>query len=197
MSAAIKPGFSNAVLDAQCVFRSIMMALARPGTVRDIAVDAQGPAALDLAASAAIVALCDYETPIWLDETLAADDEVTAFVRFHTGAPIVAERPLASFAVVPRGRPVPALDDFSLGTLDYPDRSTTVLLSVSDLVEGDGWRLTGPGVAGTGRFHAPDLPEDMLERLQRNHALFPRGVDLILTCGSRIAAIPRSTLVEA
>ncbi|MCP8937359.1 phosphonate C-P lyase system protein PhnH [Alsobacter sp. SYSU M60028] len=197
MSAALKIGFENPVAQSQAVFRAVMMALARPGTVRRLDVPVDAVPALDPAAAAVALALCDYETPVWLDPALAADLQVQEFLRFHTGAPVTEARALASFAFVPLGGEVPALDDFAQGSLDYPDRSTTLVVAVEALAEGEGWRLTGPGVAGEGRFIARPLPADMLDRLQRNHALFPRGVDLVLTCGDRFAAIPRSTQVDA
>ncbi|WP_255434812.1 phosphonate C-P lyase system protein PhnH [Paracoccus sp. MC1862] len=39
------------------------------------------------------------------------------------------------------------------------------------------------------------LPETAAFR--HNRALFPLGWDCILTCGDRLAAVPRSTRVEA
>jgi alpha-D-ribose 1-methylphosphonate 5-triphosphate synthase subunit PhnH len=34
-------------------------------------------------------------------------------------------------------------------------------------------------------------------QLRDNHAAFPRGIDLVLVAGSRLAALPRTTRVEA
>ena len=196
-AAALKTGFSDAVSASQSVFRTVMMALARPGTIRRIACGIDAPATLDPAAAAVALALCDFESTLWLDETLARDEGVTEFLRFHTSAPVIAEKGLAAFAFFHRGSELPPFEAFAPGSLEYPDRSTTLVVPVEHLADDEGWRVTGPGVAGEGRFNAGPLPADILERLARNHALFPRGVDLVLTCGDRLAAIPRSTLVEA
>jgi alpha-D-ribose 1-methylphosphonate 5-triphosphate synthase subunit PhnH len=36
------------------------------------------------------------------------------------------------------------------------------------------------------------LPPGFAGRMAENRALFPRGLDIILTCGRRLAALPRS-----
>jgi alpha-D-ribose 1-methylphosphonate 5-triphosphate synthase subunit PhnH len=163
MSAAVQPGFASPVHDAQAAFRSVMMAMARPGTVRRIEAVPGAPGALEPAAAAVALALCDFETPVWLDPALAEDKGVTGFLAFHTGAPVTPAIEAAQFAFLPRGAELPELTAFAQGDLSYPDRSAT----------------------------------DMPHRLAANHALFPRGVDLLFVAGDRVAALPRSTMVEA
>src|SRR4051794_5324681 len=98
MSAALKLGFERPVQDSQAVFRSVMMAMARPGTIRGMAAVLSPPGAMAPAAAGLALALCDFETPMWLDTALTADPEVPAHLRFHTGAPIVANAATAHFA---------------------------------------------------------------------------------------------------
>src|SRR4051794_39957227 len=71
-AAALKTGFSDAVSASQSVFRTIMMALARPGAIRRLDVEIDAPETLDPAAAAVALALCDFESTVWLDQTLAA-----------------------------------------------------------------------------------------------------------------------------
>jgi alpha-D-ribose 1-methylphosphonate 5-triphosphate synthase subunit PhnH len=40
------------------------------------------------------------------------------------------------------------------------------------------------------------LPRDFAAIWQRNHALFPRGIDLILCAGNQLAALPRSVSIR-
>lgn len=197
MSAALKLGFERPVQDSQAVFRSVMMAMARPGTIRSMAAAVSPPGAMAPAAAALALALCDFETPVWLDPTLAADPEIPAFLRFHTGAPLVDAPASAHFAFLARDGEIPAFDTFALGTADYPDRSTTLVIEVESLAEDSGWRLTGPGIAGEARLSASPLPVDFVARLADNRGLFPRGVDIVFVCGERLSALPRSTFVEA
>ncbi len=43
---------------------------------------------------------------------------------------------------------------------------------------------------------APQLPPALLDYLVNHPQRFPLGLDLILTCGERLLAIPRTTHVE-
>ena len=84
---------------------------------------------------------------------------------------------------------------FSQGTAEYPDRSTTLILQAPRLSAGAGLRLVGPGVAGASALDVAPLPADFLSQWAANHARFPLGIDLILTAGSRLAALSRSIAV--
>lgn len=196
-AAALKLGFQRPVQDSQAVFRTVMMAMAMPGSIRTIPVALDPPGALCPAATALALALCDFETPVWLDERLAADPEVAQFLRFHTGASLVAKPADAQFAFLAKGTELPSFETFSLGTLTYPDRSTTLVLEVESLSDEGGWTLTGPGIADRARLEAGPLAADIVGRLAENRSLFPRGVDIVFACGSQLAALPRSTIVDA
>jgi alpha-D-ribose 1-methylphosphonate 5-triphosphate synthase subunit PhnH len=56
--------------------------------------------------------------------------------------------------------------------------------------------LEGPGLREPAILTVDGLPADFAERWRRNNALFPRGIDLILCAGDRIAALPRSVSVR-
>ncbi|WP_406857684.1 phosphonate C-P lyase system protein PhnH [Alsobacter sp. KACC 23698] len=195
MSAALNAGFQRPVFDAQSVFRCVMMAMARPGTVRELQVAVDPPGDMASAAAALALAMCDFESPVWLDDALSADPAVHDWLRFHTGAPIVSDPRKASFAFVANAAQLLPLDCFALGSANYPDRSTTVVIGVDWLDREGDWRLAGPGVDGEDRFAAGPLPPDFLAQLSDNHGLFPRGVDIVFAQGDRIAALPRSTIV--
>jgi alpha-D-ribose 1-methylphosphonate 5-triphosphate synthase subunit PhnH len=45
-------------------------------------------------------------------------------------------------------------------------------------------------------LNADGLPADFATIWQRNHALFPRGIDLILCAGNQLTALPRSVTVR-
>jgi alpha-D-ribose 1-methylphosphonate 5-triphosphate synthase subunit PhnH len=186
------PGFSDPVLASQAVFRTVMEAMARPGSIAEIDVALAPPAPLGIAAAALALALLDFETPVWLDPTLAAAPEIDGWLKFHTGAPIAADPASAAFAFIAEPVAMRGFDVFALGSIEYPDRSTTLVLEVETLAERDAFRLTGPGIKGSRSLAAASLPADFPERMAENRALFPRGVDLVLTCGRRLAVLPRS-----
>jgi len=195
-TAALAAGFDNPVLAAQSVFRAVMDAMARPGTIHKLAGLPAAPAPLSPAAAAIGLALTDYETPIWLDDRLAAASQVAQWLAFHTGAPLTRDPARAAFAFIAEVIDAPPFDAFALGTPEYPDRATTLVLQVERLGAGPGLTLTGPGIAGTRRFAAEPLPRDFLARLAQNRTVFPRGVDLVLAAPDAVAALPRTVRVE-
>jgi len=175
--------FANPVLDAQAAFRALLAAMSRPGTVRALAALPESPAGLSPAAAALLLTLVDSETPLALAGGTAARD----WVSFHCGAKLVAPQK-ARFVLDPGCR----LLDLDPGTEEEPEQGATLLLEVDALVGGSGWHLTGPGVRGEARLCVVGAPPDFLADWAANHARFPRGVDVILCAGSRIAALPRS-----
>ncbi|MFC7474794.1 phosphonate C-P lyase system protein PhnH [Dankookia sp. GCM10030260] len=190
MSPALTPGFAEPVLDSQRCFRAVLEAMARPGRVQRLPGLPEPPAPLGAAAAAVLLTLADADTPVWLDAGAAAE----AWLRFHAGAPVVAAPAEAAFLLA-CGAP-PALRDLAQGTEEEPHRSATLILQVDALEEGAGWRLTGPGIEQAHRLRVAGLPAEFAADWQANRALFPRGVDLVLCAGDRLAALPRTTSLE-
>jgi alpha-D-ribose 1-methylphosphonate 5-triphosphate synthase subunit PhnH len=188
----IGSGFADPVTSAQAAFRTILAATARPGTVCPISVEVSAPPALSPAAAAIALTLCDQDTLVWLDAPLRASEDIAAWLRFHCGAKIVDDPAVASFAFAADVRALPAFERFNLGTADYPDRSTTIVLCIDSFSSGPELVLEGPGIKTRQTVRAVPLPPDIVERLAANRSLFPRGVDLILASKSEIAALPRS-----
>jgi alpha-D-ribose 1-methylphosphonate 5-triphosphate synthase subunit PhnH len=186
--------FADPVHASQHTFRMVMDALARPGTIISVVATVISPSPLHPAAAAVALTLLDYETPVWLDHALSATRDIADWIRFHTGAPITPDPRAAAFAFVADGARAPDLEAFSLGTPEYPDRSTTLVLQVKQF-SGESLMLAGPGIAGTQSISAAPLPNDFRQQLIANRALFPRGVDVILATDDAIAALPRSVRV--
>jgi alpha-D-ribose 1-methylphosphonate 5-triphosphate synthase subunit PhnH len=191
-----QPAFDKAV-SSQAIFRSVMNAMARPGSIQRIAAPAEAPAALMAAAAAIALTLFDHDTPIWVDARLSADRAVADWLRFETGAPLTQDPSGAAFALIAEAGDLPAFERFSLGTSEYPDRSTTLILQVESLTSGQPLELRGPGIDGIATLCAGIAPADLPQRLAVNAHLFPRGVDLILVAGDALAAIARTTRVSA
>jgi alpha-D-ribose 1-methylphosphonate 5-triphosphate synthase subunit PhnH len=192
-------GFADPGRDAQSVFRTVMMALAEPGIVRPLdkrLVDAlDAPAPLLAATAAILLALADYETPIWLDAPLGTP-EISQYLTFHTGAASAATKGDARFAVFADAVDLSGFDDFAIGSLDYPDRSATLIVQVMSLTHGPAWTVTGPGIATICTVHISPIHHLLSAYLQANRRLFPRGVDLIFTDGTSVLGLPRSTVVS-
>src|ERR1700674_1337176 len=168
--AELPAGFADKVLSAQSTFRSVMDAMARPGSVQRIAAAAGVPAAMMRGTAAIALTLFDHDTPLWLDPSSATSD-VTKWLKFHTGAPVIADSSICSFALIGDARALPSLDRFAFGSHAYPDRSTTLVLQVERLTQGPSIELRGPGIDGVAVLRAAIRPADLFERLKINQTL--------------------------
>jgi alpha-D-ribose 1-methylphosphonate 5-triphosphate synthase subunit PhnH len=195
--AELPAGFVDKVLSAQSTFRSVMDAMARPGSVQRIEAVAGTPASMMRGTAAIALTLFDHDTPIWLDARMSQTSAVAKWLKFHTSAPVITDSSIASFALIDAARDLPALERFSFGSNEYPDRSTTLILQVESLTRGPSLELMGPGIDGTTVLQAAIQPPDLFERLAINQTLFPRGIDVVLVHDDAIVAIPRTTRLVA
>ena len=186
------PAFDSAFA-TQAAFRAVMEAFAHPGEVR-ILRSIAAPAPLAPAAAALVRSLADYETPIWLDRPLTNVPAIAEWIRFHTGAPVVTEPRDAAFAIIGNPHDMPDFTQFALGSEEYPDRSTTIIVQI-ERFGGRALAMDGPGINGGRSLAAEPLPDDFADRLRANRELFPRGIDLVLVADDHVAALPRSIRV--
>lgn len=200
LGESIDGGFSDPVFDAQSVFRAVMEAMARPGTVQPAGYLAAPPAPLTPTAAAVALTLCDHDTPLWIDPALQASEAVKTWLGFHTGAPLVANPAEAHFALVSNPAGLIALENFAQGSQEYPDRSATLILAVENLTSGPKLRLEGPGIETEAVISPAPLPRHFVEQWKQNNGRFPRGVDVILAGPDHVACLPRTsriTMMEA
>ncbi|RUU01599.1 phosphonate C-P lyase system protein PhnH [Mesorhizobium sp. USDA-HM6] len=193
---SIEGGFADPVFNAQAVFRAIMDAMARPGTVQTLPPLAHPPAPLSATGGAVALSLCDNDTPIWLDPRLQAEASVKAWLGFHTGAPLANTPADSHFALIANPAEMAALDSFSQGTQEYPDRSTTLILLVDDLASGTPLLLEGPGIEKAAMIAPTSMPRHFVEQWKQNNQRFPRGVDIILAAPGSLACLPRTTRIK-
>jgi alpha-D-ribose 1-methylphosphonate 5-triphosphate synthase subunit PhnH len=195
--AELPAGFADKVLSAQSTFRSVMEAMARPGAVQRVTASIGTPPPMMRGVAAIALTLFDHDTPIWLDEKMSETMDVARWLKFHSGAPIVADTSISAFALVGDAGALPDLDRFALGSNEYPDRSTTLILQVASLTQGPAYELRGPGIDGSAVLNATFEPKDLFDRLAINATLFPRGIDVVLVADDAIVAIPRTTRLIA
>lgn len=189
-TAALTGGFEHVPVQSAEAFRAALNAMAHPGQIYDIT-GATPPMGLSVAAGTLILTLCDPDTPVYLTDALD-----TALIRdwitFHTGAPLVApDQPGQAVFAIGAWMDLMPLDRFAIGTAQYPDRSATLIVETPEFQTG-GTVLQGPGIKTVASFNVPDITA-----FQKNAALFPLGCDFYFTSGAQIAAIPRTTQVEA
>jgi alpha-D-ribose 1-methylphosphonate 5-triphosphate synthase subunit PhnH len=191
--AQVGPGFVDPATEAQLVFRLVLDATSRPGRVVELPPDilARNDSGLCDAAAAYALTVLDFETPVWLDATVA---RAASFLRFHCGAPVVDDPAASRFAFAAA---LPSLDRFDLGDEDYPDRSTTLILEVPEIAAQGALTLRGPGIRDRAQVTIGGVNTDFWRARAELAALFPLGLDFIFVCGRRLVAMPRTTLVES
>lgn len=195
MNRDFRPGFHDPVHDAQRLFRVLLEAQAEPGRIMTVAAPVEiPPTPLGRAAIGIGLALLDFETPVWLDQ---AAEPAFAHFRFHCQCPSAPSRLDAVFAFAGSAAALPPLNGFALGSDAYPDRSATLVVEAEMLCSDGDLILSGPGVPRRRPLGVGGVPRRLWHEREALAALFPRGLDLILTCGDQLVALPRTTRVEA
>jgi alpha-D-ribose 1-methylphosphonate 5-triphosphate synthase subunit PhnH len=192
----LAPGFADPVHDSQAVFRVLLDALARPGSTRAIEValgDSDALANGPSAALAALLTLCDYATPVWLQRR---DDALASTIRFHTGAPLVDAPDQAAFAYIDDAAALPSPEAFPLGDPAAPERSATLLIRVDAFEGGRPLKLTGPGIETVAMIAPVGIDDTFWTARAALATVLPCGIDCYLVCGRAVMGIPRTTRVE-
>lgn len=168
----------------QRLFRELVEAFARPGSVRDLTPYLGGSTALH----AALAALLDGETTLadphgrigaaeWL--LLQCRREPAETARY----------------IAADGRRAPDFQP-TLGSLESPEFGATLLVAVEAIGTGDATLdLIGPGIRGSTPLRVTGLHADWLTQRADWNAGFPLGVDMLLADAVHVVALPRTTRV--
>ena len=201
-------GFADPVHGSQQAFRTLLGAIAEPGRLH--ALPASAVAGLDpqdiemrppfgIALAAALLTLLDADTPVHLAGALA-NDERRAWLRFHTGARETSAIAAMTAAAAP-DIDTALCEGLALGTDDAPQSGATLFVEVEALSDlplagAIALKLRGAGIESSRDLAVAGLPAAFWQWRITLQAELPRGVDLVLTCGTRLAAIPRSTRIQ-
>jgi alpha-D-ribose 1-methylphosphonate 5-triphosphate synthase subunit PhnH len=197
----LTPGFTDTVHDSQRVFRSLLEALSRPGTIQSLDAGMPDYAAsqvaseegVPLAAFAALLTLADFSTPVHVPaESRALGDAV----RFHTGAPLTDDHAQAAFAYIHDAACLPPLASFSTGKPETPQDAAMLFVRVESLTEGAPKVWRGPGIRDAATVRIAGLPDRFWTEHQALAAQFPCGIDCYLVAGESLIGLPRTTRVE-
>lgn len=187
-------GFADQARDSARAFRLMLDAMAQPGRILPVAAELDAPIPLLPSAAAICLTLCDYDTPLWLDETLQTP-QVLDYLRFHTGARIEAATAQASFLICTPATAAATLASANRGNAEYPDASATLIIQLRAFT-GERLILKGPGIDGERSFTTGGLDERFWDLMADSHRLFPLGCDVFFATSAEIAALPRSTHIR-
>ena len=186
---------------AQRAFRKVLDAFARPGTVREIEVAGDGPAAAHLggALAAAVELFVDQAVTFAVagDGSDQAEEALAAGTRAAATA-----LPRADFVIASGGAAASAeaVRGAGGGTPLSPEKGATVIILTGRVSEGPGDGLvscsvSGPGVRDENRFYVDDVA--WLAARNDRCDEFPCGVDVLLVDdGARVVARPRTSQVR-
>lgn len=197
MTAAntLQAAFADAPLESAANFRTILQAMSRPGRIYPAAHRLETPEPMSATSASIVLTLVDYDTPLWLSENFQ-NDAMRTYLAFHCGCPIVDTPCDAIFALIDSKDVLPSFTEFSQGTPEFPDRSTTLILQVDSLMSEQGVKLTGPGIQSEHMLNALPLDKNFWQQAATNNQQFPLGVDFIFSSPDAIAACPRSTHID-
>ncbi len=198
------PGFNDTVHDSQRVFRALLEALSRPGSI--VSIDAALPgnhalrdglaARVPLAAFASLLALTDYSTPVFIERDERDERTLADALRFHTSAPIAEERREAAFAYIDDIHAMPSLDAFPQGDPETPEGSATLFIRVPSLDKGEPLVWKGPGIAEQRTVAIAGVTRKFWRERAELTAQFPCGIDCYFVAGGSLIGLPRTTQVE-
>ena len=201
--ATIGRGFERPAQAAQQTFRGVLDAMTRPGRVQRIAASAlagvEGPG-IGVGMCAVLLTLLDGECSVHVDAALP-HAALSPYLRFHTGVRFGTARSGSDFVVVAAPSTRASLwTELRNGSDESPQHGATLIVEVPELnaasVSALRLHLRGPGIENVQTLSVGGPGVAFWRARMAMEAEFPRGIDLLLCCADRIAAVPRSTQVE-
>ncbi|NPV91847.1 MAG: phosphonate C-P lyase system protein PhnH [Firmicutes bacterium] len=183
------------VFDTQRYFRLVMDAMARPGKIQQLpGLRFDPPPGLNPYAVGIAITLMDNETTF----SLLPDRQFwREYLRLNTGSRPV-ELGQAEFVLVEGGLDLAEMASLNRGSLQFPERSTYLILMVEGITEDEGSGLSlqiqGPGIRHKRRVNLTGLMGINLLRLMVLNREFPLGIEaIIVDRNGRLICLPRSS----
>lgn len=193
-------GFQDPVLESQEAFRALLNAMAYPGRMASFRIPGKIPKDLHPASWIVLLTLADDSVRFWTD--LPIDHETRWVIQSVCHARTVQEPQEADLALVTDPSTTLAVPvNFQIGTESEPYLGATVIVQVSafgtvpESAPGDALLLSGPGIREKTSLFVVGCPRSFWDWRTGLEALYPRGVDVLLTHEMHLVAVPRSTHV--
>ncbi len=189
-------GFGDPVHDSQRMARMLIDAMARPGVVFRLPVALEAPKIgfVDEVLTAALLALADRETPLALCPTLAASD-LGKVLSFRNGVGVVVPQQAVFAAAADAAGACALIGLLPLGTAERPEESATLFVAVTGWSGGGRLCLDGPGIDGSLIVSVNGPSAALWTAIADTRDDYPRGVDVVFTCGRELMTLPRSTRI--
>lgn len=184
-------GFKSPSEAAQRCFRAVLGAVAEPGLAQTLERPLEAPEGCAWGTASLGLALLDSSTTFHV-HGLAG---LSGYLRFHTGA---IEREAGAcqwaFAQASSADLLGLAQSLSVGTLEYPEQSATLVIQLETPPKGPlGLQLRGPGIRDWRGLPDLGLSPPFWVWRQAARERYPLGIDLLFVHADQVWAIPRST----
>ncbi len=195
----IFPGFENTERESQIIFRQVLSSFSRPGLPFEINPRVKSyEADPGKVGTSLLLALMDTGSSLHLPG-VDHDSALRNFLKFHTGCTFLNSPEQADYIWVQQSAHLPALQKCALGSAEFPEASTTLIIDVEGFkIDANSNRYNpwfGPGINGELHLEVLGLKEGFWIERETIRPLFPCGVDVIFCSPTHIVSLPRSTRI--
>ncbi|MBO0999751.1 phosphonate C-P lyase system protein PhnH [Bacillus sp. SD075] len=190
----------DVVHDIQTVYRKLVTATSRPGTLMVLEREAKTlDVQMECLSSTILLALTVLDPEVTFKVIAKEEEAVSMMINQLTYSKPV-DLPEADFIFILHDASVEqmkeALNKAKVGNLLNPHESAMVILEVPDVTKGDSMILSGPGIQQPSFISLPNVSAWLGARNEKNIE-FPLGIDMyFVDQQDRLIALPRTTQIK-
>ncbi|WP_249595083.1 phosphonate C-P lyase system protein PhnH [Peribacillus frigoritolerans] len=190
----------DVVHDIQTVYRKLVTATSRPGTLVVLDREARTlDVQMECLSSTILLARTVLDPEVSFKVISKAEEEVSRMINQLTYSKPV-DLPEADFIFIlhdaSEEQMKEALDKAKVGNLLNPHESAMIILEVPDVTKGDSMILSGPGIQDESFLSLPNVSAWLAARNEKNME-FPLGIDMyFVDQKDRLIALPRTTQIR-
>ena len=182
-------GNDDAAPGSQQTFRAIFAAMEHPGRLVTIHENPYAPDVLNSASAAVCLTLLGYETPVWTDADL--NSPAISWLQLGCESSVVTETCMAYYAIITKPACMPALNFFRIGPFEYPEKETTIIVQVDDIIPATGTDHSNVVTYKTAWLEFKGITEKFWIQWRQLSRLNPPGINIFITCDDVLVALPR------
>ncbi|MFA1712000.1 phosphonate C-P lyase system protein PhnH [Peribacillus frigoritolerans] len=190
----------DVVHDIQTVYRKLVTATSRPGTLVVLDREARTlDVQMECLSSTILLARTVLDPEVSFKVISKAEEAVSRMINQLTYSKPV-DLPEADFIFIlhdaSEEQMKEALNKAKVGNLLNPHESAMIILEVPDVSKGDSMILSGPGIQDESFLSLPNVSAWLAERNEKNME-FPLGIDMyFVDQQDRLIALPRTTQIR-
>jgi alpha-D-ribose 1-methylphosphonate 5-triphosphate synthase subunit PhnH len=183
-------GFEDPARGSQQTFRAILEAMEHPGQIVTIRENPHAPQVFNSACAAACLTLLDYETAVWTD--IDWRSPAISWLQFGCGSSVVTEPCMANFAIITNPTTMPPLDYFRISRYEYPEKATTMVVQVNDILPVPDNKYSKIFSGKIARLELKGVTQNFWYQWQQLSRLYRPGIDIFFTCDDVLTALPKT-----